>query len=149
MNSASTWPLRTVALAAEMKPRALRQWFSTKVLRLRGNDRKSSGPGDHVGLSRQRAYQAAITQALNRRGVSVSRAALAASEFSDRGNVGRIQGELYEHGKTVLVADAHGTTVKNCFFDTTLSDVSNSACVIIVDINKVVAHVDDVLSKAT
>jgi hypothetical protein len=127
----TTWPLRTVALAAEMKPRALRQWFDTRVLTLRGCDRKSTGSGDHCGLSRQRAYQAAIVQHLNRYGLSVSRAARAAYEFSDVGNIGRAPGVLYEHGKTVLVIDADGPTVKNIFSDASFSDVGNySACVI-------------------
>jgi hypothetical protein len=86
MNSANkTWPISTAAKAADMQSRALRQWFSTRVLKLRANDRKSTGSGDHCGLSRQRAYQAAITQTLNRYGVSVSRAALAAALFTDEG----------------------------------------------------------------
>src|ERR1700681_1857306 len=103
MNSASTWPLRTVALAADMKPRALRQWLDTRVLKLRGNDRKSTGAGDHCGLSRRRAYHAAITQACNLHRVSVSYAARAASLFTDEGHQNRPPGELFSDGRTFLV----------------------------------------------
>jgi hypothetical protein len=148
MNSASTWPLRTVALAAEMKPRALRQWFETSVITLQGNDRKSTGPGDHCGLSRQRAYQAAIVQHLNRLGMTVSRAAAAAFQFSDRGNSGRQPGELFQHGKTILVVGSEGAIVKTVFFDVTLSDATDRAiAAIVIDINKVVAFVDSVLNN--
>ena len=149
MNSASkTWPMRTAAQAADMEARALRQWFSTKVLKLRGNDRKSTGSGDHCGLSRQRIYQAAITQILNRQGMSVSRAARIAFEFSDVGNIGRAPAELYAHGKTILVVGPDGPVVKNIFADTTFSDVSNStACHITADMNQVVEQVDAKLRK--
>ncbi len=148
MNSASTWPLRTVARAADMKPRALRQWFDTGVLKLRGNDRKSTGSGDHCGLSRQRAYQAAIVQHLNKHGVSVSRAAKAAFEFSDCGNTGRPPGELFEHGKTILILEPQGATVKNVFFAASLADISKrGVCVIVVDSNRIVEQVNTVLNN--
>jgi hypothetical protein len=149
LNSASkTWPMRTAAQAADMEARALRQWFSTKVLKLGGNDRKSTGSGNHCGLSRQRVYQAAITQILNRQGMSVSRAARMAFEFSDIANIGRAPGELYGHGKTILAVGPDGPVVKNLFADTTFSDVNNStACLIAVDMNKVVDAVDTVLNK--
>jgi len=148
MNSASTtWPLRTVAHAAQMKPRALRQWLDTKVMKLRGNDRKSTGPGNHCGLSRQRAYQAAIVQHLNRHGVSVSSAAKAAFEFSDCGNMGRAPGEVFEHGKTwLLIIGPDSAIVKNIFDDTSLIDISDNAACIIVDLNKIVEQVDAVLN---
>jgi hypothetical protein len=144
----STWPLRTVALAADMKPRALRQWLDTRVMTLRGNDRKSTGHGDHCGLSRQRAYQAAIVQHLNKLGMTVSRAANAALEFTDCGNTGRAAGELYEHGKTMLLISPDGTTVKNLSYDAMLTDISNRAfCAITVDLNQIVEHVDFVLNN--
>jgi hypothetical protein len=148
MNSASTWPLRTVALAAEMKPRALRQWFETNVLTLRGNDRKSKGPGDHCGLSRQRAYQAAIVQHLNKLGMTVSRGAAAALQFSDCGNLGRLPGELFQYGKTILVIGPDGATAQNCFYDVSHIDVTDRAvAAITLDLNKVVEHVDTILNN--
>src|ERR1700694_4618822 len=111
MNSASTLPLRIVAQAAEMNPRALRQWFGTGVLKLRGNDRKSTGSGDHCGLSRRRAYQAAITQACNLHRVSVSYAARAASLFTDEAQPDRPPGELFSDGRTFLVFRKEGPVV--------------------------------------
>jgi hypothetical protein len=145
MNSA-TWPLRTVAQAANMKPRALRQWFDTDVMKLRGNDKKSSGSGDHCGLSRRRAYQAAITQTLNKCRVSVSHAARAALEFTDVGNIGRAPGELFEHGTTLLVIRPDGTTVENVFHDTPWTEISNPGTCAIVVVNRVVEQVDTVLN---
>jgi hypothetical protein len=144
----STWPLRAVAQAADMKPRALRQWFETGVLELTGADRKSSGSGVQCGLSRQRAYQAAIVQHLTRLGMTVSRAANSAFQFTDCGNTGRAPGELFEHHKTVLVITPECTTVKNISYDAMLTDISNRAvCAIIVDINQIVHNVNSQLES--
>jgi hypothetical protein len=146
MTSARTWRLRDVAQAAEMKPRALRQGFEIGALKLSGNDKRSTGSGSYVSLSKHRAYQAATMKHLHRIGLSIPHAARAAFEFSDVGNIGRAPGELFGHSKTVLVVTPEDTTVKNIFSDTTLSDVSNcSACFITVDLNKVVEHVNAVL----
>jgi hypothetical protein len=102
MESAITWPLQTVARAAEVDTRTLRQWFGTDVLKLRGDDRKSTGTGHKVGLSRLRAYEAAIVQHLNLHDVKVSRAARASFEFTLSGNAGRGAGQLFPLGRTVL-----------------------------------------------
>jgi hypothetical protein len=144
MNSASkTWRLRDVAQAAEMNPRALRQCLEIGALELRGQDKKATGSGTRVGLSKPRAYQAAIMKQLNRRGLAIPQAARIAFAFSDAGNVGRSPGTLYEHGRTVIVVDDDGATVKNIFSDTTLNH--RSPCTITVDVNKVVEHVDSFL----
>jgi hypothetical protein len=148
MNSAGTWPLRTVALAADMKPRALRQWFETSVITLQGNDRKSTGPGDHCGLSRQRAYQAAIVQHLNKLGMTVSRAAAAAFRFTDEGQTGRAPSRLFEHGLSVLCISEKGATVRNCFYDVSHTEITNQcAAIITVDLNRIVQQVDAVLES--
>jgi hypothetical protein len=144
LNSASTWRLRTVAQAADMNPRALRQAFEIGALKLSGNDKKSSGSGSYIGLSKPRAYQAAIMKHLHRVGLSIPQAARAAFEFSNVGNIGRAPGELYKHGRTALVVTPEGATVTNIFSDTT--DITNSAvCAITVSLNKVIEHVNAVL----
>lgn len=148
MTSAETWSLRSVAQAVDMNPRALRQCFEIGALKLTGKDKKSTGSGSYIGLSRARAYQAAITKHLNRLGLSIPHAARIALEFSDLGNIGRAPGELYGHGKTILAIGPDGPVVRNFFADTTLSDVSNStACLITVNVNRVVEQVDAVLRK--
>jgi hypothetical protein len=149
LNSANaTWRLRTVAQAADMNPRALRQAFEIGALKLSGRDKKSTGSGSYIGLSRPRAYQAAIMKHLYRAGLSIPRAARMAAEFSDVGNIGRAPGELYDHGKTILTVDSESATVRNIFSDTSFADISKcSACVITVDMNKVVAAVDTVLNQ--
>jgi hypothetical protein len=146
LTSARTWRLRDVAQAAEMKPRALRQTFEIGALKLSGNDKRSTGSGSYVGLSKPRAYQAAVMKQLNIIGLSIPHAARIAFEFSDNGNIGRAPGDLYEHGRTALVITAEGATVRNLFSDTT--DVTHScACAITVNINKVVQMVDSVLDN--
>jgi hypothetical protein len=149
LNSANTtWRLRTVAQAADMNPRALRQAFEIGALKLSGNDKKSSGSGSYIGLSRPRAYQAAVMKHLHRAGLSIPRAAQMAAEFSDVGNIGRAPSELYDHGRTILVVGPEGATVRNIFSDTSFADVSNcSACLITVDLNKVVQQADTVLNQ--
>jgi hypothetical protein len=150
MNSAQTWRLRTVAEAADMIPRALRQCFEIKALKLSGADRKPTGSGTCVGLSRPRAYQAAIMKHLNKLGLSIPDAARSAFEFSDVGNIGRAPGCEFDHGKTVLVVCSDSTTVKNIFSGTSLTDISTgSPCAIIVDVNAVVAQVNEVLNKVS
>jgi hypothetical protein len=143
-----TWPLRDVAPAADMNLRALRQWLETSVITLQGNDKKASGSGNHWGLSRQRAYQVAIVQRLNKLGVFVSRAAAAALVFSDEGQTGRAPGELFSQGRTTLVVSAEGTKVVNTMFDAAHTEVTNRAVTAItVDCNDVVGFVDSVLTN--
>ena len=101
-------------------------------------------------MSRNRILQIAIIESLTGIGVALSAASEAALKFTDEGQAGRSPGELFEHGKTVLVIGPDGTTVKNVFFDASLADVSKRAfCVITVDLNKVVEMVDSTLKKVT
>ena len=143
LTSASTWPLRIVAQAADMKPRALRQCFEIGALKLSGEDKKPTGSGTQLGMSKPRAYQATIMRHLNRRGLTIRHAARLAYEFSDVGNIGRSPGTLYEHGRTVLVIDDDGPTVKNIFSHHAFNN--QSPCTITVDVNKVVEQVDSIL----
>jgi hypothetical protein len=147
MKSASTWPLRTVSRAADVDSRTLRQWFGTGILHLRGSDKKSTGTGHKVGLSSLRAYEAKIVQQLRRYDVAPSRAANAAFEFTINGGAGRVAGQLFPLGKTVLVLSPTGAEVANLDFDARLSDLSSNGVAIVVDLNKVVADVDAVLNS--
>jgi hypothetical protein len=124
-NSAKTWPLQTVARAADVDPSCLRQWFGTGTLHLRGNDKKSTGTGHKVGLSRERAIEAAIVQQLNRHGVMVSRGANAAFEFTINSNA-----ELFPLGKTILTIGPDGAAVRNVDHTAPfhISSISNHYC---------------------
>lgn len=146
MMTAPTWRLRDVSRAVDMKPRALRQCFEIGALKLTGEDKKPTGSGTQLGMSKPRAYQAAIMRHLNKRGLAIPYAARIAAEFSDVGNVGRSPGALYEHGRTVIVVDDDGATVKNIFSDFVFNN--RSPCTIQVDVNTVVEHVDSILEKA-
>ena len=146
MNSAiKTWPISTAAGAAGMQARATRQWFSTGVLKLTGIDRPSTGTGDHCGLSLRRILQVGITRKLNKLGVSVSAAAHAAAVFTDEGQTGRHPGELFPCGKTYLLTGPSGTLVRNGFHDTPIADLSNDGACIVLEVNRVVDHVNSVL----
>jgi len=149
MNVVQTYPLHVAAKAARFKPREFRRLVDNGFAALQGCDHISNGTGDKVGYSRRRILQAATIKWLTVLDVSTSRASRAAFEFSDVGNIGRAPGELFDHGKTILVVvGPDGATVKNIFSDTSFSDVSNcSACVITVDLNRVVEQVDTVLNK--
>ena len=148
MTSANTWPLRTVAHAADMKPRALRQWFDTGVLKLRGNDRKSTGSGHHCGISRRRALQAAITQTCNRHRMSVSYAARAASLFTDEAQPDRPPGELFSDARTFLVFRKDGPVVVKADYDASFSDLSGyHDSVVAIDLKQIVQRVDSILNS--
>lgn len=142
-----TWPTRHAAEAAGMKQRALSQCFELGALKLRGADKKPSGSGSRIGLSRPRVYQAAFMKQLHRNGLSIPHAARLAFQFSDVGNINRAPGELFAHGTTILVVTPDGATVRNVFADTSLADISNSASVIIVNCNQIVQQVDAVLNN--
>src|ERR1700676_534668 len=118
MNVVQTYPLHVAAKAARFKPREFRRQVNNGFFRLQGCDRASSGSGDHIGYSRRRVLQAATTKWLTDLGVSISTASTAARKFSDEGQTGRNPGELFKHGKTVLLVKPDGATVKNIFFDT-------------------------------
>jgi hypothetical protein len=139
--------MRIAANAAGMKQRALRQCFELGALNFTGADKKASGSGSRVGLSRPLVFRAAVMKQLHSNGLSIPHAARMAFEFSDVGNINRRPGELFAHGKTILVITPENATVKNFFSDTSLADVSKSACVIIVQCNQIVQQVDAVLNN--
>jgi hypothetical protein len=144
-----TWPLNKNAEAAGMKPRAVRRWTETGVITLQGNDRMPDGPGCPAGFSRQRVYQTAIVRHLVKLGVPASDAALAAFEFTDRGNKNRAPGQLFEHGRTILQMGPRPNepVVRNVDYDAAFSDVCNlSPCVIQLDCKTVVDEVDAILN---
>lgn len=148
MSLTETYPLNIAAKAAGTKIKKLRSRLDHGSIELRGCDRKSSGSGDWVGLSRNRILQIAIIESLTGIGVALSAASEAALKFTDEGQTGRSPGQLFDHGKAVLLITPDGTTVKNIFSDTSFSDVSNcSACVISVDLSRVVEQVDNALSN--
>jgi hypothetical protein len=148
MKSATTWPLRDIARAADMKPRALRQYFDTHILKFRGDDKCSTGTGVPVGLSRNRAYEAATVQHLTRLGMTPSRAALAVFDFTLSGGEGRGAGQLFKHGKTILTIGPNGPAVSQVDFDAKLFDLSNCGVAVVVDLNKIVSDVNAVLDNS-
>jgi hypothetical protein len=147
MNVAKTYPLRVAALAAQLPEKTPRRWMDTRVVTLRGNDVTAIGTGNHCGWSRNRILQLAITQALLKSGVSLSRSANGALEFTDAGNSGRAAGQLFPIGKTALVLGPTGAVVVNVDPDARVTDLSNNGVAICVDCNKIVADVDAVLNS--
>src|SRR5216684_2685930 len=117
MNVGKTYPLRVAVEAAKYKEREFRRQVSNGFFKLRGCDRASTGSGDHIGYSRRRVLHAATTKWQTNLGVSISTASDAALKFSDEGQTGRAPGEVFEHGKSLLLVSPEGATVKNIFFD--------------------------------
>jgi hypothetical protein len=143
-----TFPLHVAAKASQSTNKELRRQVTNGPLKLQGCDRASSGSGDPIGYSRRRILQAAITKQLTPLGMSASAAARAAFVFTDEGQTRRAPGELFQHGKTILVIAPAGASVRNLFFDVSLSDATDRAiAAIVIDINKVVAFVDSVLNN--
>jgi len=147
MNVGKTYPLHIAAEAAKYKEREFRRQVSNGFFELHGCDRASTGSGDHIGYSRRRVLQAATTKWLTNLGVSISTASDASLKFSDEGQTGRAPGELFKHGKTILVIGPEGATIRNIFSDTSLTDISDNAACAIVNLNKVVESVDTVLNQ--
>jgi hypothetical protein len=147
MNSA-TWPLRDIARAADMKPKVLRQLFDTGVLKFRGDDKHKTGSGVKVGLCRNRAIEAAIVQNLKLHGVSVSRGAKAAFEFTNSGNNGRRAGGLFPLGRSVLILGPSDSVVIQADYDANIFDLSNCGVAICLDLNAIVARVDAALNQS-
>jgi hypothetical protein len=148
MSVGTTYSIGVAAEAARTIPRKIRNLIDTNVTPLRANDLKAQGSGSRIGLSRNRILQIAEIVVLLKSGVSLSNAAKAALQFSDRASTGREAGELYEHGKSVLVIGPEGATVKNILYDATLADVSHGVCTITVDLNRIVESVDSTLKEA-
>jgi hypothetical protein len=147
--TAMNYPLGIAAKAAQIPPRKGRRWMDSGAWPLRSNDIKASGSGDYCGLSRNRILQAATMQSLLKAGASLSKAALAALQFSDHSNLNRPAGEPFPMGKTYLVVGSDSpATVINTDFDLRVSDLaSRGASVIVVDLNAIIDQVDAVLNK--
>jgi hypothetical protein len=144
-----TYPARVAAEAAQTPQLTIRRWIDSGVMPLHGNDSRTTGSGNYIGLSRNRILQLAITQALLKSGVSLSRAAKAALEFTDSGNTGRAAGEVYSTGKTILtIGGPNGPAVRNVDFNVSVFDqMSNDEVTITVDLNRIAERVDSVLNK--
>jgi hypothetical protein len=147
MSVGTTYPLNTGSKAARTADRKIRRWIDSNVTPIRANDLKAAGSGSRVGLSRNRILQIAVTQALLKNGVSLSRAAKAALEFSDYGNNGRAAGQVFPRGKTVLVLSSNSAAVCNLDFSTSIFEMSNDGVTICIDLNRISESVDAVLNN--
>jgi hypothetical protein len=145
--SARTYPARVAAEAAQTPQLTIRRWIDSAATPLRSNDSRTSGSGNYCGLSRNRILQLAITQALLKSGLSLSRAAKYALEFSDSAANGREAGQLFPVGKSVLVIGNGSAAVNNVDFSVSVFDLSNSGVAVIVDLNAIVNQVDAVLNS--
>jgi hypothetical protein len=126
----------------------LGRWLDRETIKPSRSDHRTRGTGDHRTFSRATIIQIAIAKALIELGVGAGAANTAAALFTDCGNAGREPGELFEHGKTMLVVGPEGATVKNVPYDATLADVSNhGVCSITVDLNRIVESVDTILKE--
>jgi hypothetical protein len=141
----------TAAVAAEASGAtpATFQRYANQHLNYQPCDGESRGSGNKRPNSIRRINQAAIMVECSHLGISPSRAAEAAFEFSDRGNPGRNVGECYPIGTTVLVGLATGENkVIQIPPDLSINDVlSKDTSAFIVNCNTIVARVTEKLSK--
>jgi MerR-like DNA binding protein len=147
MGTARTYHARVAAEAAQVPQLTIRRWHDTDVIKLSGNDSRTTGSGNYYGYSRERIVQLATTGAMLKSGVSLKRAAGYALEFSDSGGNGREAGQLFPVGKTVLVIGNGTATVNNVDFQASVFDLSNGGVAIVVDLNAIVSQVDSVLNN--
>jgi hypothetical protein len=148
MNVDATYPLNIAAKAAGFTERQIRRKREHGFLPLQRCDKPSTGSGDYAGYSRNRILQAAVMRWLAAVNVPASTASDDALKFTDEAQTGRGAGECFKTGKTILVISPAGAVVKNIMHDATLADVTNrGVCTIILDMNKIVEQVDEILSN--
>jgi hypothetical protein len=122
------------------------QWDDRHVTVPSRKDKLARSSGDRHLRSIETVYQIKFTDVLTSLGLAAKLAARAARKFTDEGQTGRAPGALFARGKTVLKVTADCATVVNVFADTSLTDVCNSASVIII-CNDIVQQVDAVLKQ--
>jgi hypothetical protein len=142
------YPTGIVGKATDTPLATLQRYLQRNHITLQPCDVPSRGCGENRGYSQRRVLQIALTTELTRLGIGPSRAAKAAFEFTDRGNVGRAVGDLYPLGRTLLVGLPRGESkVINIPPDMSISDVlSNDGAAFIIDCGNVVAKVKEKLS---
>lgn len=144
-----SWPIDVAANAASTTPRTIRRWIDHGVIALRAGDHKPARRGHPCRLSRQRVYQVAITYQLLQVGMTLSQAAKAAFAFTDNGNPGRDPACLFEFGKTLLIIVPKEALVINADYDASFAELTGriARSAAIVDLNRIVAQVDQHLTK--
>jgi hypothetical protein len=131
-----------------LRPAKQFQWTDRSVTIPSKKDKLPSGSGDPHLMCIETVLQLAITVELVRLRVQPKAAARAARTFTNEGEPGRKPGSCFTHGKTILVITPDGATVKNVLYDATLAEVNNRhACVISVDLNRIVNQVNEKLRK--
>lgn len=143
----ATYPL---AVAAKIAGFSVKQFLRKRdhgFLKLRDGDRPSTGTGEPVGYSRNRIVEAATMKWLGDLRVPASIASDAALKFVNEAQTGRVRAQCFLHGRTILLVTPDGAVVKNVGFDATLADVIDSACCVTLDMNRIVAAVDQKLAS--
>ncbi len=124
------------------------QWDNRGVTIPWRRDKLSSGSGDPHLKTFATIVQLAIVHELVGLRVQPKAAARAARKFTHESQPGRKPGELFEHFKTLLVLTPDDSYVKNVGYDTSLAEINGShVCVITVDLNRIVATVNEKLSQ--
>ena len=144
-----TYEAGVVAQATDTPLPTIQRYKQQGIVRLQSCDVPSSGSGEKCGYSVRRMIQFALITEQNRLGITPSRAAKAAFEFSDKGNTGRSVGELYPLGTTYLVGLADGENrIVNVPPDLSIADVlSNDSAAFIINCSNVVAKIAGKLNE--
>jgi hypothetical protein len=131
-----------------LRPAKQFQWTDRSVTIPSKKDKLPSGSGDPHLMCIETVLQLAITVELVRLRVQPKAAARAARKFTNESQPGRAAGQLFEHFKTILVVTPDDSLVKNVGYDTSLAEINGShACVLTVDMNRIVNQVNEKLRK--
>jgi hypothetical protein len=130
-----------------LRPAKQFQWTDRSITIPSKKDKLPSGSGDPHLMSIETVLQLAITVELVGLRVQPKAAARAARKFTDEGQTGRAPGVCFGHGKTILVITPDGATVRNLDFTASIFEAVNDDVSIVVDLNRIVERVHNVLSK--
>jgi hypothetical protein len=139
--------------ATGLAPRVLSDWLDRGVIALGRDDVDAAGSGSPRQFSRRRVNQIALAHELSRAGLPPSLAAQAAAAFTDAPSPGRVAGDLFETGETLLVHNAAGTRVVNArsrddFTAATADLASNMGGLVTLNVGDVLGRVDAALGTS-
>src|ERR1700682_2407075 len=149
MSLAETYPPHVAAKAAGTTTKKIRRRLDHRSIELQGCDRKSSGSGDWVGVSRNRILQIAIIESLTKLGIVLSAASAAALKFTDEAQQNRPPGKLFPQGRrTFLVIRSDGPVVLAADYDASFADLSGyQDAMLAIDLKPLVQRVDSILDS--
>jgi hypothetical protein len=131
-----------------IRPEKQYQWDDRGITVPSRNDKLPTGSGDPHLKSIKTVYQLTIAAAFVSCGVGPKLAAKAARTFTDHSQPGRVAGELFEQGLTLLCLRKTGPVVINASHYADFSYLSDhGAAIVAIDCGKICREVDEAIHK--